>query len=252
MKITVKTVCMVICIALFSSCASTQQADSKQKAEVHYKLGVSYLNNDELQKAFVKFHEAIRLNPKDKRSYNYLGYISARRKDFDNAISYYKRAISIDPNYSEAMNNLGVTYIETENWELSIKYFRMSLRNPLYATPEKAYASLGYAMYKNGDYEEAEYTLQTALLKYPQSSYSAYVLGLVYTALERMEDAIRMFDAAVNMAPYDLEARWVLAHAYLRVGKNKKALEHFQIIAETSGSKRSTEALKYIELLRNP
>jgi type IV pilus assembly protein PilF len=229
MKITVKTVCMVICIALFSSCASTQQADSKQKAEVHYKLGVSYLNNDELQKAFVKFHEAIRLNPKDKRSYNYLGYISARRKDFDN-----------------------VTYIETENWELSIKYFRMSLRNPLYATPEKAYASLGYAMYKNGDYEEAEYTLQTALLKYPQSSYSAYVLGLVYTALERMEDAIRMFDAAVNMAPYDLEARWVLAHAYLRVGKNKKALEHFQIIAETSGSKRSTEALKYIELLRNP
>jgi Tfp pilus assembly protein PilF len=238
MKITVKTICMVVCIALFSSCASTQQADSKKKAEVHYKLGISYLNNNELQKAFVKFHEAIRLNPKDKRSYNYLGYISARRKDFDN--------------YSEAMNNLGVTYIETKNWELAIKYFRMSLRNPLYATPGKAYANLGYALYKNGDYEEAEYTLQTALLKYPQSSYSAYVLGLVYTVLERMEDAIKMFDSAVNMAPYDLEARWELAHAYLRVGKNKKALEHFQIIAETSDSKRSTEALKYIELLRNP
>jgi type IV pilus assembly protein PilF len=138
------------------------------------------------------------------------------------------------------------------NWEEAIKYFRKALKNPLYATPEKAYANLGYALYKKGDYEEAEYILQTALLKYPQSNYSAYVLGLVYTSLERMEDAIETFDSAVNMAPYDLESRWELAHAYLRVGKNKKALEHFQIIAETSGSKRSTEALKYIDLLRSP
>jgi Tfp pilus assembly protein PilF len=107
-KINVKTICMVVFIALFPACASMQQTESKRDAEVHYKLGVSYLKNNELQKAFVKFHEAIRLNPKDKRSYNSLGYISARRKEYDNAISYYKRAIAIDPNYSEAMNNLGV------------------------------------------------------------------------------------------------------------------------------------------------
>ncbi|TNF53524.1 tetratricopeptide repeat protein [bacterium] len=251
-NISVKTVCMIVSIALLPACASMQQAESKKDAEVHYRLGVSYLKGNETQKAFVKFHEAIRLNPRDKRSFNYLGLISAQRQEYDKAISYYKRAIAIDKNYSEAMNNLGVTYLETENWEEAIKYFREALKNPLYATPEKAHANLGYAQYRKGNYEEAEYVLQTALLKYPRSNYSAYVLGLVYTALEKMDDAIEIFDTAVNMAPYDLEARWELAHAYLRVGRNKKALEQFQIIAETSGSKRSTEASKYIELLSNP
>jgi type IV pilus biogenesis/stability protein PilW len=243
----------LLCILVLYACASVQQSEDKRKAKLLYEIGVSYLENDQLQKAFVKFHEALQLNPKDKYTLNSLGYISARFQEYDSAISYYKRAIAIDPEYSDAMNNLGVTYIETGKLDEAVKYFNMALQNPLYPTPEKAYSNLGFALYKKGEYGAAEDTLKTAIIKYPEYFYSAYRLGLVYSELGKMDKAIGMFDRAVKKAPYYIDARWELAHAYLREGENEKALVHFQIIAESNNdNKRIKEALKYIELLREP
>jgi len=144
------------------------------------------------------------------------------------------------------MNNLGVTYLDIGNWEEAIKYFQMALTNPVYQKPETSYASLGYALYKKGDYQAAEDTLKVALTKYPNFHYSAYVLGLVYTSLGKMDPAIEMFNKAVDI----IESRWELAHLYMRTGENKKALEQFQVIAKTGDSERSKEAKKYIELLK--
>jgi Tfp pilus assembly protein PilF len=243
----------MLCALLIYSCATTPDTEEIRDSEVLYKLGVSHINRDQLKEAFIKFQEAIKLNPEDKRSLNALGYISARFKEYDKAVYYYKRAISIDPAYSEAMNNLGVTYLETKNWDGAIKYFRMSLKNPLYSTPEKAYSNLGYALYKHGDYVQAERTLKDALTKYPSSYQSAYVLGVVYSGLGRIESSIEMLEKSVELAPYYIEARWELANLFLRIGDNKNALKHFQVIAESSGdNQKRKEALKYIELLRSP
>lgn len=236
------------CTLLWSSCALPLAPDTERQAELHYKLGISYLNKHQLQEAYVKFHEALRLNPNDKRCYNYLGYISALYKEYEQAVSYYKRAISIDPEYSEAMNNLGMTYLEIQKWDEAAENFRTALNNPLYVTPERAYANLGYALYRKGDLQAAESTLNAAITKYPDFRYSYYVLGLVYSSGGRIDDAVQMFSRAVDIEP---EARWELAQLYLRTGKRLKALEQFQIIAATADSKRGKEALRYIDLLKD-
>jgi Tfp pilus assembly protein PilF len=179
---------------------------------------------------------------------NDLGYISARLKQYNEAISYYKRAISIDPNYSEAMNNLGVTYLEVENWDEAIKYFEMALRNPLYATPEKAYTNLGYALYKKGDYPDAVDTLEEVSQRYPNYPQHFYVLGLVYMKLGEYGAAIDEFKKALNIAPEYIDVHWELANAYLKAGDKKEAVKHFKIVAESGNDERSKEALKYLEL----
>jgi type IV pilus biogenesis/stability protein PilW len=233
------------------ACATTPSSENLKKADVHYKLGVAYLNKNQLKDAHIKFQEALRFNPKDKHSLNALGLISTVFKEYDKAVTYYKRAIAIDPDFSDAMNNLGVTYMKTENLNEAMKYFQKALKNPLYSTPDKAYANLGYALYKSGNYHDAQKTLQEALTKYPKSHYSAYWLGHVYTRLGKIEAAIEVLKKAVDLAPYFIDARWELANAYLRVGDNEKALEQFELIAETGGNdERGKQALKYIELLK--
>jgi type IV pilus biogenesis/stability protein PilW len=236
----------------FSSCATTSSTENLNKAEVYYKIGVSHLNNNQSKEASVKFQQAIQLNPQDKHSLNALGYISARFQEHDEAISYYKRALEIDPNYSEAMNNLGVTYIEIENWEEASKYFKLALKNPLYLTPDKAYSGLGFALYKKGDYQEAEKILNESLTRYPESIQSMYALGLVQMTLGKVDTAIDTFNTALNNAPDYIDIHWELAHAYLRIGDTKQALDHFQSVAEQSdNSEQIKKARSYIELLKS-
>ena len=242
----------LLSMVLLSACATTPSAEDRRKSEAQYKLGVSYLNESQLNEAYIKFQEALQLNPQNKRSLNALGHISTRFKEYDEAVSYYKRAISIDPHYSDALNNLGVTFLELENWDEAARYFKMALKNPLYSTPEKANANLGYALYKKGNYPEAEKSLKASLTKYPESFRSAYVLGLVYTNLGKVGEAIELFHKAVELAPGYIDAHWKLANAYLRVGNNEKALKHFLIVAENGNdSEISKKALAYIELLRD-
>ena len=222
-----------------------------KEAEAHYKLGVSYLNKNQIKEAFIEFQEAIRLNPIDKYSLNALGYIHAIFEQYDEARTYYKSAIAIDPNYSEALNNLGITYLYTKNWKKAARYFKMALKNPLYSTPEKAYSNLGYALYKKRDYVNAEKILQGALTRYPHSFQSSYVLGLVYTDFDKNLTAIELFKKALKKAPYYTEARWELAYAYYRVGDSEMAIKEFQKVAETTNdSEMKEKALKNIELLK--
>ncbi|MCK5138880.1 MAG: tetratricopeptide repeat protein [Thermodesulfovibrionia bacterium] len=242
----------LLSMVLLSACATTPSAEDRRKSEAQYKLGVSYLNESQLNEAYIKFQEALQLNPQNKRSLNALGHISTRFKEYDEAVSYYKRAISIDPHYSDALNNLGVTFLELEKWDEAAKYFKMALKNPLYFTPEKAHLNFGYALYKKGDYREAEKTLKESLIKYPESSRPAYILGLVYINLGRIEEAIDVLNKTVDLVPDYIDAHWELANAYLRVGDNKKALKHFRMVAENgNNSEKSKKALAYIELLRD-
>jgi tetratricopeptide (TPR) repeat protein len=114
LQIYFSVLCSITSVLFLLSCATTPGTRDIRDAEVRYKIGVSHLNKNQLKEAYIKFQEAIRLNPRDKLSMNALGYISARFKEYDKAISYYKSAISLDPDYSDAMNNLGVTYMEIE------------------------------------------------------------------------------------------------------------------------------------------
>lgn len=243
--------CSALYVLFFTACAITPDIEDVKQSEAHNKLGYSYLNNEQLSEAFIEFQKAIKLNPENKDALNYLGYISARFRRYDEAVSYYKRAISADPDYSDAMNNLGVTFLDMGNWDEAITYFKAALSNPIYATPEKAFSNMGYAYYKKSDYQKAEETLKEALLRNPVFPVANYYLGLVYVKLGDDKAAVEEFKKTLGIMPEYMDAHWELAQAYLRSGGRDDALEHFRIIADKdTDTKRSREALQYIEMLK--
>ncbi|MBI5050472.1 MAG: tetratricopeptide repeat protein, partial [Nitrospirae bacterium] len=214
---------------LLTGCATTPDADDIKNAEVHYKIGTSYMTEQRLNDASIEFRKAIKLNPQDKHSLNYLGFISTEFEKYDEAVSYYKRSITIDPNYSEAMNNLGVTYTRRQMWDEAVNYFKMALKNPLYATPEMAYSNMGYAFYKKGDYISSADALKKAIMRNPEFPRANYILGLVYVKLGDDETAIEEFKKAIALAPDYIDVHLELANAYLRTGDNEKAVRHFRV-----------------------
>lgn len=241
----------LVVLFLIVSCASAPRVEDVNKADTHYKIGVSYLAKDQLKEAFVEFQKAIKLNPKNKDSLNALGLISTEFKEYGDAVTYYKRAISIAPDYPEAMNNLGVTYVKMEEWDEAIKYFKMALKNPLYLNPERAYSNMGYTFYRKGDYHNAMHILKKAITRYPDFLRPIYFLGLVYLKLGETGAAIEEFKKVVNLAPENIDAHWELANAYLRTGDGERAVKHFKVVAKSGADNdRREEAFNYIELLR--
>jgi Tfp pilus assembly protein PilF len=234
-----------------ASCATTPNPEDIKKSDVHNRLAESYLTKQQFNEAFVELQKALKLNPDNKETLNYLGYVSTQFGNNKDAIAYYKRAISVDPNYSEAHNNLGVAYAEIEEWDNAISSFQSALRNPVYRTPASAYFNLGYVLYKKGEFVEAKDSLKESLVRNPTSPRAFYFLGLVYTELGDNDEAIENFSNAVGILPEYIDAHWELANAYLRDDDSDSALKHFRVVADKEKDPiRRREALEAIELFK--
>jgi type IV pilus biogenesis/stability protein PilW len=243
--------CFLFFIILVVSCATTPNPENIKKADVHNKLAESYLDNSQFNEAFVELQKALQLNPDNKETLNYLGYVSTQFGKNNDAIAYYKRAISVDPDYSEAHNNLGVVYAEMEEWDNAIASFQYALKNPVYRTPASAYSNMGYVFYRKEEFRKAADSLEEALIRNPISPRILYMLGLVYTELDNDKEAIENFSRAVGIVPAYIDAHWELANAYLRAGDSDSALKHFSIVVDNEkNTDRSREASEYIELFK--
>jgi type IV pilus assembly protein PilF len=98
------------------SCAARISENDIQKSNAHLQLGISYVNDNNIQPAFVEFQKAIELNPNDKEAHNAIGVVYLKKLgDNENAVKHFKAAIKIDSNYSEAANNLGSAYANMGN-----------------------------------------------------------------------------------------------------------------------------------------
>lgn len=243
--------CSVFCVLLFSACATTPGPGSIKNADAHNNLGISYLKRGMLKEAYIEFQRALKLNPKNKEVLNNLGYVNAAYGKYTEAISYYKKAISIDRDYSEAKNNLGVIYLDLEDWDEAIKYFKSALSSPVYSTPEKAYSNMGYAYCKKGEYQNAENSVNEALILDPHFHLARFVLGLIYMEEDNEEAAIGEFKKSIAVMPDYMEAHFELAKTYLKSGKRNKALKHFMYVLEKDeNAKRREQASEYIERLK--
>src|SRR4030066_323337 len=100
---------LIFCIFFLCSCA-TAGLENIEKANAHYQLGVSYLNEDKVQMAYVEFQKAIELDPNNKDVLNALGLIYLRFDDLPKAIDAYKGAIKRSPDYYPSYYGLALCY----------------------------------------------------------------------------------------------------------------------------------------------
>ncbi len=195
-----KKLVLLMFVFLFS-CATVSIEDA-QKATAHYKLGVSHLNENNIQPAFIEFQKAYELNPEDKEVLNAIGIIYLLKfEDYPKAIELFKKAVKVDGDFSEAYNNLGFAYEKSRMFNEAIASYRKALSNVLYRTPEKAYYNLGVLYYKIGKYDEAIEAHKDALRRASDLYLSYYALALCYNAKGNYGDASVAITKAIELDP---------------------------------------------------
>ena len=192
----------VVVLSIVAGCAGTRTEDRIKQATAHYQLGVSYLNDNNIQPAYVEFQKALEFNPNDKEALNALGLINLLKfEDFPKAIDYFTRALKADGNYSEAMNNLGVAYEKSGKFREAIDAYQRALSSPVYRNAEKAFNNLGRAYYRMKKYAEAIDAYKESLRRFSDFHPPYYGLALSYNATGKYDSASTSLKRAIELDP---------------------------------------------------
>jgi type IV pilus assembly protein PilF len=217
---------------LLWGCTTQAKMQRMKEATGHYKLGVSYLNDEEFQRAFVEFQKAVEKNPNDRDSHYALGHIYFVQGKYDHALEQFKIVLKINRDDSEGHNYMGKVYEQKGDMDRAIKAYQKALVNPTYLTPDIAHYNLGVVFQNQGKINEAIKEFGQAIVINPDHLLAHYALAQSYADSGNFQGAISSYKDVLRIFPESAEARYQLAWAYLKSGAKSEALSEFGIIIE--------------------
>jgi protein O-GlcNAc transferase len=201
-KLAIRVLLLCVMASLFASCAGMSGEQKLERSTAHYELGVSYLNQNNIQPAFVEFQKALEYDSHNKQALNAVGIIYLLKlEDYPKAVDYFQRAIKEDKNYSEAWNNLGSAYEKSGRFMDAVQAYKSALKNPFYQSAEKAFYNLGRAYYRIGKINDAVAAYTEAIRRFSDFYPPYYGLALCYNALRRYGDAATALNKAIQLDP---------------------------------------------------
>jgi tetratricopeptide (TPR) repeat protein len=176
-------------------------------------LITSYVATNKLPEAVKELQAFLSKSPNDPRALMTLGVIYDKMKDHPKARDAYEKLLSTSPENAEAMNNLAYLYSEKFNqpdkaYELARKARALQPANPSIAD------TLGWALYKRGQYQEALALLRESAGKLPDNPEAQFHLGMASYMMGETEAARRALQRAANATsdfPWKQEAQRRLA-----------------------------------------
>jgi type IV pilus biogenesis/stability protein PilW len=214
---------------LAAACAGTPSAKEREKAEIHYNLGVEALRAGRVQDALREFDEALAGDEAFADAHLGRGLVlEYGYSRLDEAEREYRRAIELRPAYSEAHNNLGQLLAKKGRLEDAVKEFDAALGNMLYKEPFVARCNKGEALNRLGRRDEGVAEMKLCLQSNPR-----YCLGYRMLGLVRMDEgngaaAVDAFEKYSQHCPQAADAWLQLGLAWLRSGNADKAGEAFE------------------------
>ncbi len=136
-------------------------------AKIHTELAGMYYERAQMGVALGEIDQALEADRNYAPAYNVRALIHMALREYKEAEEDFEQSLRLDRNDSETHNNYGWFLCERGKEKESIPHFIAALKNPLYATPERAYLNAGLCSRKAGDRQGAEDFLQRALQVQP-------------------------------------------------------------------------------------
>ncbi|MGZ5552664.1 MAG: tetratricopeptide repeat protein [Chthoniobacterales bacterium] len=151
-----------------------------------------------------KFPEAVDLlrklvtkHPRDARSLETLAQLEDKLGDYQNARNTYEKLLAIEPDSVLASNNLALIYAEKfQDLSRALDLARTARTHR--GNDPAVGDTLGWILYRQGDYEQAVRLFEASATKAPQDGGIQFHLGLARYMMGDTEAAAVAFEAAVR------------------------------------------------------
>jgi len=194
-----------------SNAPQAKPADPKYRAKIHTELAAAYYQAGSMAVALEEVRIALEADPDYVQAYSVRGLIRTQLKENVKADEDFQRALKIAPKNPDVNNNYGWFLCETGQPRQAIQYFLNAVKDPLYETPEVAYANAGKCALKAGDMDGAqEYLLQALRLSKNSAPETRYQLANVFYLRGNLDESkIYLNEAVKAMDTPTPEALWL-------------------------------------------
>jgi len=160
-----------------------------------------YLRQNKLSEAIDLLETKLRRKPEDADALLILAATSERTKDYQKACDAYEKILKLNPNSIPALNNLACLYAEQLNrldraTELAQRARNLEPTNPVVAD------TLGWILYKRGDYGQALALMEESSRKVPDNAEIQFHLGMANYMMGHINAARFALDLAVQSTDF--------------------------------------------------
>ena len=165
--------------------------------EAHNNLGNTYKRLERLNEARKEYEEAIRLNPSYPEAHSNLSCLLFERGSLDEAMTMARRAIELAPRNADAYLNAAAIANARRKPDEAKRW----IDNILSFAPEHpgALLRLALAQREAGNFQAAEQTARRAVAAAPQNGEAHEVLGQIFQAMSRFDEARTEYERAVSL-----------------------------------------------------
>ncbi|KAK7468464.1 glucose repression mediator protein, variant 2 [Stygiomarasmius scandens] len=213
----------------------------EENGEVWSALGHCYLMQDDLQKAYSAYQQALYLlpNPKeDPKLWYGIGILYDRYGSLDHAEEAFSSVLRMDKDLdfdkaNEILFRLGIIYKQQGKYEDSLNCFDRILRNPPSPLAHAdIWFQIGHVYEQQKDYVRAKDAYERVVLDNPSHAKVLQQLGWLYhqdgSSFQNQETAIQYLTKSLEADSSDAQSWYLLGRAYMAGQKYNKAYEAYQ------------------------
>ncbi|EAU93324.2 TPR-containing protein Mql1 [Coprinopsis cinerea okayama7 len=211
----------------------------EDNGEVWSALGHCYLMQDDLQKAYSAYQQALYLlpNPKDDPKLWYgIGILYDRYGSLDHAEEAFSSVLRMDKDFDKAneiLFRLGIIYKQQGKYQESLECFDRILRNPPSPLAHAdIWFQIGHVFEQQKDYHRAKDAYERVVMDNPSHAKVLQQLGWLYhqdgSAFQNQDLAIQYLTKSLEADPTDAQSWYLLGRAYMAGQKYNKAYEAYQ------------------------
>lgn len=151
---------------LLAGCATSDQgvrSDTNPDAvEAYTRLGVAYLERDNLPRALNALDRALELNPRHPEALQALALVYQQQGESALANRYFQQALDAEPSFTRARNNYAAFLYQQAQFSKACEQLEMASRDAQYANRSQLFTNLGQCYLAIDEFDKARERLQRA------------------------------------------------------------------------------------------
>ncbi len=166
-KILSITLCCLLSACQTSPNTASQTEKKIAAAKINDRLGIAYLERQDIHRAKQKFLLALEQAPDIPETWYSMAYFLETTGNKEQARNYYKKAIAISPGKGEALNNYGTFLCRTGEYRDAVAHFVRATQDAHYLEQAAAFENAGVCSLKIPDSKNAMAYFQRSLEEDP-------------------------------------------------------------------------------------
>ncbi|MBO1255361.1 type IV pilus biogenesis/stability protein PilW [Alteromonas sp. 5E99-2] len=223
---------LVVLVLFVSGCVSHNESSAKKNvdyesaARTRISLGLTYLKNGSYVQAKQNLDQALDFAPRLANAHYSLAYYYQTVGEIEQATEYYENAVELEPENPDIANSYGAFLCQQNKYEEAKRYFLLAVNTKRYANSAQTYENLAICARKENYNSDAIDYLRSALNHQPGRMQSLLLLSELYIENGDYDDAEQTLDTIERFGRIDADMLWMRVDVARRQGKLEQAKDY--------------------------